>query len=74
MPKKSDIFKAVAETEDQSQKRGSIKPLKAELLSAMKIKVQWDVGAAKKEILQTTVEKTLRNIFLDGYEEVKDKV
>lgn len=73
-PKESGIFKAVDEIEDQSQKVGSIKSLKAELLLVIKTEVHSEVIAAKKEVLLTTVEETLRNMFLCGYEKIKNEV
>lgn len=42
--------------------------LKAELFMAMNAEVQLAEDAAKKSVLRTTVEKSIRDIFLNGYE------
>lgn len=48
--------------------------MNAEHLEAVRAKAQSASGAAKKEVLRTTAEKTLRNMILDGYEVAEEIV
>lgn len=63
----SDISKAVDETEECLQDLEIKASLKAEHLLVLKTKVQPAGGPAMSEVLSTTVEETLRDVYLDGY-------
>lgn len=70
----SDTSKEVDENDDSLSKGDFEASLKTELLTAMNIKVKSAVGAARTEVLQTTLDETLRNVFLNGFEVAKEGV
>lgn len=77
MPKKADISKAVEYDEDSlthKPRQDFATILNPELPTAMRAEVRSPVTTAKKEVLLTNVEETLRYVFLDGYEEVEKGV
>lgn len=69
--KDSDIPIAEDETESLFLEEDLEAELKAEFRTAMKTEVEAAVEATRRELLQTNVEKTLRDIFLDGYKTVE---
>lgn len=68
--KSNELLKAVDETEKTIQEKPAtdmMLSLKTELLSTSKAEVQSSVGAAKREVLGKTVEKSLRDTFQHRY-------
>lgn len=77
MPKETSIFKTFKETEDSLPDKSKVdllKSLKAELLTTMRAEVKSAVRLAKREILQTTVEDTIKDIFLDDRQSADEGV
>lgn len=72
-PKDSDILKAGIETKIHLSEEDSVVFLEAEHFAGMKIEVQPAVQAAKRKVLRTTVEKNLRDMFLNIYEAEEER-
>lgn len=73
----SAIFSAADDNKNGSMvnpERGLAMFLNAKILAAMRPEVQSSVRAVKMEVLRTTAEETLKNIFLDGYDVAKENM